>query len=447
MLFLDILYLFVFLVSLPWWIRYFFRKHYRDIFWHRFRPSLPLPEGKRFWIHAVSVGEVRSLRRLILQLREAYPGREMVLTVTTPSGYDCACKEYQGIEKITVIPAPFDFSFVIRSFIKRIDPQILILNELEIWPNWVSMIQRKKIPILLINGRISQSAFKRYRRVAFLVKPLFNKIQRFLVQAELYRSRFQELGIPAGKIRVCGNIKADEAFNSRDGLQDKEEIYGHLGIQPNGRKILVLASSHSQDEQMLVPVIPGLCQDFSFIIVPRHLDRVQEVEKMLYRYQVPYVTWSRQVKNSENRPISLSPAAHCSTMIYDGMGYLFNILKISDIVMMGGTQDASTGGHNLYEPAVLGKKIIGGPFFNNFPDIGNDLLDRGVYTIVRDGGECRERLNQWVRDDNDQKGTGTNADKEIPGEMYELENQAIEAVQSRRGSIQCILSEIQHFIT
>jgi 3-deoxy-D-manno-octulosonic-acid transferase len=417
MLLFDVMYLIFLVLALPLWAKFLVKKEYRKILKRRLSPAINYSKEKRIWIHAVSVGEVRSLKCLVEQLKEKYKGKEIVLSVTTPAGYECALKEYPDIP---VINAPVDFSFTIKRFIKKINPQVMILNELEIWPNWVLISRRKNIPIVLINGRISDLAFKRYKKGLFILKIFFKRIDRYLVQAELYKERFRELHIPDEKITVCGNIKADEACKGRDSLSSKQEILEFLKIKPNGRKIVTAASSHQRDEQLIVPIINQLGDDFLFIIVPRHLTRLEEIETLLQKHQVNYSIWSKT---------TAADITAGKVLIFDKMGYLFNILKITDIVFMGGTLEQKIGGHNLYEPAVLGKFIIGGPFYNNFPDIGKELSENGVYKVLKDSNECLQILQDY---------------KSIDWEN--ISKNAINAVSQRRGSIQCILKEIHHFI-
>jgi 3-deoxy-D-manno-octulosonic-acid transferase len=417
MLLFDVVYLIFLLLALPLWAKFLFKKEYRKILKHRLFPDISFSEEKRIWIHAVSVGEVRSLKYLVEQLKEKYKEKEIVLSVTTPAGYECARKEYPDIP---VINAPVDFSFTIKRFLKNINPQLMILNELEIWPNWVLITRRKNIPLLLINGRISDLAFKRYKRGLFLLKFFFKRIDRYLVQAELYKERFQELQIPGKKIMVCGNIKADEAYQGMDSLSSEPEILEFLKIKPNGKKIVTAASSHQSDEELIVPIINRLGKDFLFIIVPRHLTRIEEIETLLKKHQVNYSIWSK------TKATNITPG---KVLVFDKMGYLFHILKITDIVFMGGTLEQKIGGHNLYEPAVLGKFIVGGPFYNNFPDIGKELAEKGVYKIVKDSTECMQILLNCknIKWDN-------------------VSKNGINAVSQRRGSIQCILKEIHQFI-
>ncbi|MDQ1353975.1 MAG: 3-deoxy-D-manno-octulosonic-acid transferase, partial [Acidobacteriota bacterium] len=300
MLFFDLLYIIVILVTLPLWIKYLFKKQYRPLLKFRFSPAIEAGDKKRVWLHAVSVGEVRSLKNMVEKLKELYIEKEIVLSVTTPAGFDFARQQFPGIK---IINAPLDFSFAVKKFIKKINPQLLILNELEIWPNWISIVHKKQIPVLLINGRISDGAFKWYKRFAFLLKPFFNKIHRFLVQTEIHKERFLELGIPGDRITVCGNIKADEAFNAVEQLPQDHEILEFLGISKErlkGRKIITVASSHLADEKLVIPIINTFAEDLFFIIVPRHLTRVEEIEKRLQDHQVCYTTWSKTAPDHAN---------------------------------------------------------------------------------------------------------------------------------------------------
>jgi 3-deoxy-D-manno-octulosonic-acid transferase len=419
MLILDLLYIIFLLLCFPLWIKVLFKEEYRKILKHRLSPAITPGNQKRIWIHAVSVGEVRSLKHLIERLKQTYNKTEIVLTVTTPMGFRTTAELYTDIR---VIHAPVDFSFTIKRFIKQINPALLILNELEIWPNWVSITHKKNIPILVINGRISNRAFGRYKKFKFLAKHFFKKIDYFLVQAELYKERFRDLDVPGEKIIVCGNIKADEAFNTRQRLPQDREILGHLGINADNKKIVTIASSHQDDEELTIPIFNQVGDNFLFILVPRHLNRLEEIERRLTDQRVDFSTWSKRDKNPSGNKKKV--------LIFDEMGYLFNVLKITDMVFMGGTLNPKIGGHNLYEPAVLGKLILGGPHYNNFPDVGSELVKRGVYRVVRTPGECLQHLLDW---------------ENIAWDS--IKTQAEQAVTARRGSIQCTLEMIRQFMT
>lgn len=432
MLVFDVLYFLAVLLTLPVSAKFFLKKEYRTILKHRLSPDISPSEKKRIWIHAVSVGEVRSLKNLIKTLNEKYKEKEIVLSVTTPTGFHFAKQQYKNLQ---VINAPIDFSFTIKKFIKTINPELLILNELEIWPNWILITKRKRIPILLINGRISVSAFKRYRRFNFFLKLFFKKIDRFLLQADIYKERFLQLHIPAEKIKICGNIKADEAVKSLELIPPDKDILRILGINPGSRKskkIFTLASSHLSDEKIVIPIIKEFRSKFLFIIVPRHLNRSAEIEKLLNRHQLDYTIWSRASAAGScesGTPVEMKSGV----LIYDRMGYLFHLLKISDVVFMGGTMEQRLGGHNLYEPAVLGKPVTGGPWYNNFPAIGDELSRKGIYHTVKNPEELSRFLERFHNPD------GIDIDY--------IRSEAVRCVSRQMGSLHTTLEEIQQWVT
>ncbi len=432
MLLYDFVYILAVILLFPFWGKYFLKKEYRVLLKHRLSPDIESSQKKRIWVHAVSVGEVKSLKNFLHEVKKKYPGDDIVLSVTTPSGYAVAREEYVSLG-ILVINSPLDFSFTIRRFLKKINPRILVLNELEIWPNWIAVTHKKKVPIILINGRMSEIAFKRYRRVNFFLKRFFKRIDRFMVQAEIYKDRFSQLNIPLGKIKICGNIKADEAVKGLERMPGEKNIFAELGIKRPDRsrkKILAVASSHAGDEQLLVPLLPSLLKSFFVIIVPRHLDRVPNIEAHLARSGVEPVTWSKRstpgtgIGAAADKPPPIS-TNQSRVMIFDRMGYLFQVLKISDLVFMGGTMERKIGGHNLYEPAVLGKPITGGPCFNNFPAIGEELVSKGIYHVVHDGAELKKYLDEFGKLD-----------------IEHIRAEAVRCVSQQIGSIYFILDEM-----
>ena len=414
MLILDILYALILLLSFPLWVKYVFKKSYRRLLKSRLRPQMPACTDQTIWIHAVSVGEVRSLKSLIQRLTEKK--QQVILSVTTPSGYEFARKEYSGLR---VIHSPLDLSYSIKRFIRCINPKLVIFNELEVWPNWISLLHQKKIPMLLINGRISEAAFRRYRFFSFFLWRFFRQIDCFLVQNNIYKKRFQQLKIPAEKIIVCGNIKADEAHRSLHQLPTRQEVLAHLRLDSLHKKIITLASSHTSSESIVIPAIERLSANFFFIIVPRHVQRAKTIARQLERSGLKYAFFSHQ--QTINSDIQV--------LIYDRMGYLFPIMSITDMVFMGGTHNQKIGGHNLYEPASMGKLILGGPYYNNFPDIGSELEATGVYHQVNYSHELVDFANRYQNLN-----------------LKQIGEKALKAVLKRKGSLACTLDQIQRFI-
>ena len=322
---------------------------------------------------------MRSLRSLIEALARK-GGQRIVLSVTTPAGFEFARREYPGL---AVILSPLDLSFVVRRFIDRIRPRLVIFNELEVWPNWIALLHRRRVPMLLINGRISDYAFRRYRAFRLILRPFFRGIDGFLVQNEIYRQRFLRLHIPAEKITVCGNIKADEAANSvqalpRAGSSPLPSAPGRAG---RGGSWSWPAATTRTKRYSSRPSPPWATAFFSSSS-PATSSARRPSARSLRRRGIARHLFSQQ------QAADPGPQA----LVYDRMGYLFPIMSIADVVFMGGTCDPRTGGHNLYEPAALGKVIVGGPHYNNFPDIGRELEARGAYRRVCGSGEWREFL-------------------------------------------------------
>lgn len=414
MLIFDFLYFLLLMLTWPFWVARLLKRSQRLLLRGRLHPQLEPAAEKAVWIHAVSVGEVRSLRSLVAEMKKH--GWRIVLSVTTPAGFDFARREFPAL---TVILSPLDLSFVVRRFIDRIQPQLVIFNELEIWPNWITQLRRRGIPMLLINGRVSQKAFRRYRVFRHVLRPFFRGVDGFLVQNELYRQRFLRLHVPAEKITICGNIKADEAASSICQLPPPQEVRSHLRLAGPARRIVVLASSHQRDEDVFMPAILAHTHDFFFIIVPRHIQRASAIATRLQRLGIVHEQFSRQQAGT----------AGLQALIYDRMGFLLPIMSIADIVFMGGTFDTRTGGHNLYEPAALGKTIVGGPHYNNFPDIGRELKEIGAYHPVSDGNAWGEFLANFSGHD-----------------IERIGGIARKAVADRKGALACSLERIARYL-
>jgi len=376
MIFLDVLYILILIIYIPLNPRFLFKKEYRNVIKGRISPGVKRVERGSIWVHAVSVGEVKSLESFI-SLLKAKTDMRIVLSVTTPSGFRIAKEIFKDIE---VINGPFDLSFVIRKFIKRIEPSIIILNELEIWPNWISIADKKDIPMVVINGRISEKALKNYKKFSFLLRRFFRKITLFLLQEEDYIQRFVDLGVKKHSIKISGNIKADEAVTASGNVRNSEKIFELLKVKEPGKKLLLFASTHSSDEAVFIPLLKELVKKYFIIIAPRHMNRIREVTVAVETNSIPCRIWSSDQPSGKD------------ILIFDKMGYLTELIKISDIVFMGGSFDPAIGGHNLYEPAVFGKKIVGGPNHNNFPSIGTELIQNGAYTIAENTESLRDIL-------------------------------------------------------
>ena len=412
---LDLIYGLVLIISLPFMATRWLSRDRRRHFLRRFSPG-PMTSkrsGKRIWIHAVSVGEVRGIAHLIHHIHDTL-SKNLVLTVTTLSGYRCAREIFPEMD---VFPAPLDFSFTVRAYLKHLNPHLLMFNELEIWPNWTRLARNRGVPILVINARISDSAFRRYRRFNRLFRAPFSRPNRWMVQSALYVPRFKSLGIPENRIRVSGNIKADQALEASVTVPAEAEVFSGARCARPSRPLVVLASTHAEDEAVLFPALASMRDRPAVIIVPRHPGRAGEISRALDRLTIPHAIWSRiDAIDLDTR-----------VLIYDRIGFLFPLMSVSDRVFMGGTFSPRTGGHNLYEPAVLGCSLFGGPHYNNFPDIGASLVAAGAYRVIHNPEDAQRELSE----------------KTTAAEASRRREAAHREVELRRGSTERILEEIR----
>lgn len=405
----DLAYFLLSLASIPIWPKYLARKRYRRVIRSRLFPAKTAESAPSIWLHAVSVGEVNSLLSLIVDLAGQWPDHRIVLTVSTPSGYQHALDKARSC---LVLPAPLDFSFSLERFIASHRPRLIILNELEIWPNWLSIAQKRNIPLMLINGRLSDRAFSRYlffRRFSF---SMLNRIRLILCQSEQYRQRFLQLGIAPRKVITSGHIKADEAVRQVAGLPDREDLRKELRIDDR-RRIILFASCHAEDETVFTPALGRLIEKYQIVIAPRHLDRIQTVSDTLTRLNVPHRLWSE------------GGGEGGQAILFDRMGRLLQLMSLADTVVMGGTFSPQTGGHNLFEPLACSKLTLGGPHTENFPDIAQDLISQGIYIPF----ETTDQLLRLLQA-TDSAGSG-------------IEEKAGRTLKRYRGAKETILREIE----
>ncbi|MDD5155240.1 MAG: 3-deoxy-D-manno-octulosonic acid transferase [Candidatus Omnitrophica bacterium] len=332
-------------------------------------------KGRPVWIHAVSVGEVMAVRTLLEELRKTYPGKRFVISTVTPTGNKIA--RNIAANRDTVIYLPLDLSFIVRGVIEKINPSVFILAETELWPNLVSCLYEKRIPVIVVNARISDASFKKYMAFRFLFKNMLNEIEVFCVQSVRDAERLIRMGVRKDKVRVTGNMKFDLKVSLV--LKNAADLKLKLGISP-GDKFFVCGSTHPGEEgiilaayKKLLAVSPAL----RLLIAPRHPERSAELEKLIR---------SAGFEATRTSKITVRPNASGdakTVLILDSVGELLSIYSIADIVFVGGSL-VKKGGHNILEPAMLGQPVLFGPYMFNFRDIAQLFLERGAALLVKD---------------------------------------------------------------
>jgi len=375
-----------------------------------------LPSGlklnKPIWIHAVSVGEVMALRNLVRELRITYPDKRFFISTVTPTGNKIA----KGIAKETdfVSYFPLDLSFIVRGVVDKVKPSLFIIMETEIWPNLISCLYRKKIPVVLVNGRLSDRSFKGYRCIKFLLKPLLNKINLFCVQTKMDAERLLHLGVLENRIKITGNMKFDNADYSDKKIASFADKYKTLLELKQEDKLWVAGSTHPGEEEIILDVYKKLLSEFpqlKLLIAPRHPQRASLIEKIVSRFGFR----SAFVSTLPLKPCACNPNP---VFILDVMGELLYFYNIASIVFVGGSL-IKKGGHNILEPAGLGKPVIFGPYMFNFRDIARLFLENKACVLAHNREELFLNLKDLLRN---------------PGKSTELSERAKTIILENQGA-------------
>ena len=337
----------------------------------------------RIWLHAVSVGEVNLLAILVPALRRQWPGHDVVVSTTTRTGRQVAEQKFANVA--TIVWFPWDFSWAVRRALQQIQPQCIVLSELELWPNFLRIAAQQGVPIAVINGRLSERSARGYQRWRFLLGDVFARVQLVAAQNSTYAQRFIALGVPERRVFITGNLKFDGAVFERDNPRTRQ-LASLLG--PTGDETFWIAgSTQHPEESHVIRVYADLRREFSrlrLILVPRHPERAAAVESLIRAAGLRCVRRSQLAK-----PVRLDSE---TVLLIDTVGELAGWWGLAQLAYVGGSLGLR-GGQNMIEPAAFGAAIAFGPNTQNFRDVVELLLQAGGAEVVRDAAE----LKQWVR--------------------------------------------------
>jgi 3-deoxy-D-manno-octulosonic-acid transferase len=393
-------------------------------------------EGRRvIWIHAVSVGEVISSELFIQSLRRRYPEAGIVFSTTTPTGQAAARQRLKGIDQF--IYFPFDLPWVTRSVVDRISPALFIFLETELWPNFLRTLSKKKTPSLLINGRISERGFRRYRWVRFFLSSVLEEVSLFLMQTERDAEKIRMLGALPERVIQTGNMKYDQAAGKAEPIADCgpvaapfprplriAELRDKIGLQPD-EKLMIAGSTHEGEEEAVLDayrIVADAIGPIKLLIAPRHLDRLGQVEVLLARRGMISVrkTALNQIRNEElgirNQRI----------VLLDTIGELDQYYALGDLVFVGGSL-VPIGGHNVLEVAAHRKPVFFGPHMSNFKEIADQLKGSGGGIEISDGKEMGRQMVWLMRH---------------PDEMKKRGESAYQVVQANQGAVMRNLEQV-----
>lgn len=355
--------------------------------------------GPCLWLHGVSVGEINLLVGLVRAIEAAHPDWRCVISTTTRTGMELARKRFPGH---TVFYCPMDFSWAVRNAMKRIRPGLLVLGELELWPNMVRAARESNVKIAVVNGRLSENSYRGYVRFRPLLCGMFQSLGLVAAQDETYAHRFASLGAPAESVHVSGSMKFDGAETDRDNERTRElRTLAHIA---DDDVVFLAGSTQSPEEAAAIEVFRSLSSDhpaLRLIIVPRHPHRFDEVAGLLEASGLP---WRRRSDLPSDGDAQEEPRI----LLVDTVGELGAWWGAAHIAFVGGSW-GSRGGQNMIEPAAYGAAVSFGPNTKNFRDIVALLLDGEAAIVVEDEQSLTRFVERCLADVSLRRGLGERA--------------------------------------
>jgi len=345
------------------------------------------------WIHAVSVGEAQAVKGLLEELRKVYGDKKFVISTVTVTGNKIVRGYAKKNDFVTYLP--LDLSFIVRHVVAKINPSLFIIAETEIWPNIINALYQRKVPIIMVNGRISDASLRGYLAIKLFLKPVLNKIYACCVQSERDALRFKMIGVGADKIRTTGNMKFDAALiNKNPGIGSR--LRYNLGLKQED-KLFVCGSTHRGEEEIILREYKKLLiifKNLRLLIAPRHPERSQEVFTQITGFGFKAMMVSA---------LSVQAGADTSAktvFILDTVGSLLDYYAIADIVFIGGSL-INKGGHNILEPASFSKPVLFGPFMSNFRDIADLFISNNAAIMLHNASELNGVISRLLNNPHD----------------------------------------------
>ena len=335
------------------------------------------------WVHASSVGEVKAAILLIEKIKKLQPDARMVLTVFTPRGMKVARNELSSDIELQYLP--FDIPLIIRKAFHRFNPGLLILIETELWPNLMQQAAVHHVPMMIINGRLSDRNFARYLALRCLFYPLIRRMDYIHTQSEMDAERYLKLGARQESMQSGGNIKTAGILANLQKF-DRESVLKELRIPKNVR-IIVCGSTRQGEEKVILEAFKTSRQkqtDLKLLLAPRHTVRVEEVEKLVFQYGFS------SIKRSE---IDTVRAWESDVIILDTMGELWKMYGIGICAFVGGSL-VPVGGHNPLESVALGVPTCFGPHMDNARELADKCVREELATVVHDAGDLADFINR-----------------------------------------------------
>jgi 3-deoxy-D-manno-octulosonic-acid transferase len=361
--------------------------------------SSPASAPTRFWVHAVSVGEVNSIRPLIdaLNLKSS----QLCISTTTETGQRLARQLFR--DRARIFYFPLDWTWLCRKYLRSLDPAAVLVVETEIWPGFIVAAHELGVPVVLINGRISDRSFARYRYFRRPLRPFLQQLDRLCMQSPQDRDRIVELGSVGSRTCSVGNLKYDYSLDPDPGQAAlTRRIRSLFGADP----IWVCGSTREREEEQLLDAFHEVKPEYPhlrMVLAPRHPRRSAAISDLLRQRGLVHLQRSSlngfRDGGSPGRP---------EVLVLDTIGELPHLYELAQVVFVGGSL-VTWGGHNIIEAAHFGKPILVGPHMHNFREMARTFLEGGAALQVRDSGELARRLRELLGSVEARRGLGHNA--------------------------------------
>jgi len=340
-----------------------------------------LKDSRPLWIHAVSVGEMMAASPLLSALMKGKPGEGIILSAVTATGRGVAKERFPNASAILFFP--LDFRWIVKRSLKAIQPRAVLLTETELWPHFLRGCSEQGIPCILINGRISEGSFRRYRWVRGFFRRMIKDMPLFCMQSEVDLLRIVGLGADPSRVVCTGNLKFDQ-YLKEEGENPRRQFLQDLMIEDHV-PIFIAGSTHRGEEEAAIEAFLRAkveVDNLLFILAPRHPERFSEVARLLGQRGLAFSRRS-QIRPAEER--------EGDVILLDTMGELGKIYSLGTIIFVGGSL-TPIGGHNILEPAFYGWPILFGPHMKNFEEITDLFLSGGGALSVRDPSDLAQKL-------------------------------------------------------
>ena len=387
-----------------------------------------LPDNKkRLWVHALSVGEVLSAQPLVRKIRSDYPDFAIIFSASTKTGEEL-CREVMADEIDLFVPFPLDLYSVTQKFINCIRPDLFILIETDFWPNFLHILDKQKIPAILVNGRISQSSFKRYQRFRFIFVPVFKIFKFISMQTVADADKMIQLGVDPDKIKALGNLKYDAVLPETVGWELEQRPTSfyrkQFGIGPE-KIVWIAGSTHSGEEVAILAAYKRLSllfPDLFLVVAPRKVERGRQIKEVAESFGLTVRQRTAPFQDEE------FPGA--PLLILDTMGELSRMYSFCDIAFIGGSL-VKCGGHNPLEPAAFSKPILFGEDMSDFADISSMLLEAGGAACVKNAEGLYDAVVSLVENDH---------------KAFEMGKNALDVFTANKGAVEKTMKVIKDYL-